>query len=295
MSDFYSDLYVGGRLPFRRMALWLIQHLERMCVRADYLIVDTEAQRGRWMLRGADETKCAVIPHGLPRSWSQTNRAADQQLDAPVQSETNWTLFYVGDISEMDGVDVLMRAANLLRAHHPEVRLIIVGNGTNAYLRELHTLIGSLAIGDVVEHIVSVPNESLPAMIARVGVCVAPFRLQETSSTSIPNKVLEYLAGFKPIVVPSGSALEDTFGSALCYFVPDDPASLALAIETALSTAPQKRALRARLQHAMHWGSLMEREWALSDSIVAKRVGDAQRFDYRLRERLEVELRQDDS
>jgi glycosyltransferase involved in cell wall biosynthesis len=139
---------------------------------------------------------------------------------------------------------------------------------------------------EIVRHISSVTNDSLPALIDQVSVCVAPFRIRETSSTSIPNKVLEYLTSTKPIVVPSGSALQDIFGSAFTYFTPDDPLSLARAIEIALGTEQQGIARRREIQRAMQWAPLMNQEWALVQSVVARQVVDAQRFDYRLRELL---------
>src|SRR5260370_33885715 len=63
MSDFYGDLYIGGRLPFSRLAVRLIRRMERVCARADYLIVDTPAQRDRWLTRGVKAARCIVIPH----------------------------------------------------------------------------------------------------------------------------------------------------------------------------------------------------------------------------------------
>jgi glycosyltransferase involved in cell wall biosynthesis len=286
VSDFYSDIYSGSKLPFSRIAVWVIRRMERVCARTDYLIVDTSAQRDRWMDRGVQPTKCVVIPHGLPRSWAGIVPATTPEASHGTESPTSRMLFYVGDISAMDGVDVLMEAVHHLSVRGVPVRLLIIGKGTGTYLRELHRLMWSLSIDDLVEHIASVRNDELPAIIDRVSVCVAPFRLQETSSTSIPNKVLEYLVGSKPIVVPAGSALQHIFGSAFSYFTPGDPVSLAQAIETALATQLQTLGLRTGIQRAMQWPSLMGQEWELIDFILTRQVGDARRFDYRLSERL---------
>jgi glycosyltransferase involved in cell wall biosynthesis len=290
MSDFYGDLYAGSKLPFSRTAQWLIRRLEGFCARADYLIVDTPAQRTRWVARGVEPTRCVVVPHGLPRSWSNSNRTTAFNTSNQSEEQGSRTVFYVGDISEMDGLDVLIRAVAHLRGRDVPVRLHIVGQGTDAYWLELRRLMRRLSIEEYVDHVVSVRNDELPAIIERVGVCVAPFRLQETSSTSIPNKVLEYLAGSKPIVVPAGSALQDIFGSAFGYFTPDDPVSLAAAIEAALTTPQESLAHRPGIQHAMQWPSLMNQEWALIQSILTGQVGDARRFDFRLRERLGSEV-----
>jgi glycosyltransferase involved in cell wall biosynthesis len=234
-------------------------------------------------------SRCAAIPHGLPRSWGKNVEITEPPKSIFNEVHVDPTLFYVGDISEMDGVDVLMRAACDLRARGIPVRLLIIGDGTNAYRSELDRLISDLSMDDFVTHIASVPNGSLPKIIDRVSICVAPFRLEETSSTSIPNKVLEYLTSSKPIVVPAGSALQEIFGLTFSYFSPGDPVSLALAIETALAVA-QVPALRKEVQRAMQWAPLMSQEWALIESVAARQVGDARRFDYRLSERLTGEV-----
>lgn len=290
MSDFYSDLYLGGKLPFSRPALWLIRRLERLCARADILIVDTPAQRVRWMARGVQPARCVVIPHGLPRSWAGVSPAVSLKPAGAANDPSSPILFYVGDISEMDGLDVLMRATHRLRASGLAARLLIIGKGTDAYWRELRHLMRSLAIDDCVDVIASVRNDDLPAIIERVNICVAPFRLRETSSTSIPNKVLEYLTSQRPIVVPAGSALQQIFGSAFTYFTANDPGSLAGAIEIALATQQQVAARRAAVQLALQWPALMRQEWALIDAILMHEVGDARRFDYELIESLPNEV-----
>jgi glycosyltransferase involved in cell wall biosynthesis len=290
VSDFYSDLYVGSKLPFARVAIWLIGHMERMCARADYLIVDTPAQRAKWVSRGAQSTRCIVIPHGLPRSWNREAGALASAGQDNQAGKLSRTLFYVGDMSEMDGLDVLLQAIHYSRVQGRPMSLLMIGNGTMTYLRELHRVVQDLGIGDVVEHRTSVRNDELPAIIERIGVCVAPFRLRETSATSIPNKVLEYLAGSKPIVVPTGSALQDIFGAAFTYFAPGDPVSLAHAIEAALATQGRASTLRSGIQRAMQWPNLIDQEWALIQSILVGQVGDARRFDFSLSERLLGEM-----
>jgi glycosyltransferase involved in cell wall biosynthesis len=285
-SDFYGDLYTGGKLPFRRVAIWLIRRLERLCARADYLIVDTPDQRVRWMTRGVKPSRCVVVPHGLPRSWLTAAQNSEPPTRNENEARNSLTLFYVGDISEMDGLDVLIASMRRLRDDGLPVRLLIIGKGTDAYWRELDRLIRRLSLVEFVEHIASVPNEELPAIIDRISVCVAPFRLQETSSTSIPNKVLEYLAGSRPIVVPAGSVLQHIFGSAFSYFTPGDSVSLAQAVETALASQREALPLRLAIQNEMRWPSVMQQEWALIKSILAGQVGDARRFDFRLDERL---------
>jgi len=281
LSDFYSDLYIASKLPLSRLAVRLIWFLERVCAKADCLIVDTDIQRHRWVARGAPASHCVVIPHGLPRSWQPIPAVTS---NVPAKKGSGSRLFYVGDISEMDGVDLLLHAMRELRIKGQQVDLVIVGAGTARYMRHLRRLSRSLDLEQAVVWIRSVPNRELPRLMETSDVCVAPFRLWETSSTSIPNKVLEYLTTLKPVVVPRGSALESIFGAAFIYFSAGDPQSLAAAVNQALTLAGtgEDPPLRRLIQKELHWQAIVDREWALIRAVANSSRQDLRAYDHRL-------------
>src|SRR4029077_18222166 len=140
VSDFYSDLYAASHLPVPSLATWLIRKLEAICLKADCLIVDTEEQRVRWELRGFPASRCVVLPHGLPRSLSQPPPYRQTVVSARRAAPQ---LFYVGDISEVDGVDWLIRALRLLIDDGRGAMLLVVGTGTSRNMRELRQLAGA--------------------------------------------------------------------------------------------------------------------------------------------------------
>jgi len=184
----------------------------------------------------------------------------------------------------MDGVDVLIRAVAVLRHRGVGVRLLLIGSGTSSYLRSLSELARELQVEKQIEHVKSVENRELPHLMEMASACVAPFRLRDTSATSIPNKVLEYLTTRRPVIAPSGSALERIFGPALVYFSPEDSESLSYAIVQALSAPPNQSAyswqLRNAIQRRLNWKPIIEQEWRLITAAAAGSVHDAGIFDY---------------
>ena len=287
LSDFYGDLYRGAHLPVPGLAGGFISRLERLAVRADVVLVDTPEQRDRWVARrGLDPERCVVVPHGLPRSGhgaAVEPPAAPQVRARFAIPEDVPIVLHLGDIGEMDGVDLLLQAAARLRTDD-RVALLLVGQGPPGYVERLRVLAEELGIASDVHWVERVPNAALPALLAQVDVCVAPFRIRDTSATAIQNKVLEYLTSDRPIVATGGTALEHAIAAAAAYCLADDPDSLAKAlrseIEHGCQLRPEQVARRRELSEALAWPLIVERESAILEAVVSGRRTSWQAFDY---------------
>ena len=287
LSDFYGDLYEGAHLPLPALAKGVIARLERRAVRADVVLVDTPEQRDRWVdRRGLDRERCVVMPHGLPRSGHQAD--AEAATAPAVRARFGIpnavpVVLHLGDIGEMDGVDLLLRAVARLRPD-TQVAVVLVGQGAPPYVAALRSLAAELGVSTDVHWIERVPNAALPALLEQVDVCVAPFRIRDTSSTAIQNKVLEYLTSNRPIVATGGTALEHALGDAATYFLADDADSLAKALASELehgcTLCPEHEARRKQLHHSLAWPRILDGETALIDAAISGRRSGWQEFDY---------------
>lgn len=288
LSDFYGELYRGAHMPLPGLAGAVIALLERWAVRADVVIVDTPEQRDRWVgRRGLASERCVVMPHGLPRSGH--SGAAGSAGDVPrvraafgIPDEVPLVL-HLGDIGEMDGVDLLLRAIARLRPDK-RVAVLLVGQGAPPYVALVEALASDLGVDSDVHRIDRVPNAALPALLAQVDVCVAPFRIRDTSATALQNKVLEYLTSDRPIVATGGTALEHAVGEAASYFPAGDVDSLAEALASEIEhgcVLPAERAARRReLATALSWPRILDRESALVEAAASGRAGGWHEFDY---------------
>lgn len=276
LSDFYSDLYGGSMLPWASLAKRLTLWGERLCAKADVVIVDTDAQRRAWIRRGISPERCAVIPHGLPRSFPGSYALPETPVYSLKEvkafaSSFDRLVLYVGDISLMDGLDLLIKSIGHLKTDGKNYGLVIVGSGSMNYLSELRRLSRTLQVHGNIFWVEQVPNSQLPHFMVLADILVAPFRLLDTSSTSIPNKVLEYMTVMRPIVATAGSALEAWFGGAIYYFRDGDSADLAKTMDAALAsgqTSPNPKDREAVLT-TLSWPRLLIRELEVIQAAVA--------------------------
>jgi glycosyltransferase involved in cell wall biosynthesis len=234
------------------------------------LIVDTQAGLEKWVSIGADRTRCRVLPQGVPirdkPSLVETQRIMTN-LELGPESRI---FFYIGDISELDGVDILIRSLPTVLEAVPEARALIVGTGTVSYMRFLIELANALEVSYAITFIDKIPHNLISIYGSVASVCVAPFRLTPTSSTTLPNKILEYLALGKPIISSSAKGVVSTLGDKILYASPGDQNSLAESILSCL-TASRGTILEA-MGETVSWEFVVHKEYELICSQLRRPV-----------------------
>ena len=91
-------------------------------------------------------------------------------------------------------LDILLKAIRLLRDEFPKVRLRVIGNGPT--MIEVKSLARQLDVETCVEFVGLVPHEEVPGWVAQSDICV-----HISNDTCLGNKVLEYMAARKPVVI----------------------------------------------------------------------------------------------
>jgi len=91
-------------------------------------------------------------------------------------------LFVIGTVKKLEpkyGIDVLLKAAAMLRERLPELRVVIAGTGTNE--EEYHRLADELGIGDIVRWTGFIPQEEAAVLWADLDAAVIPSVLESES------------------------------------------------------------------------------------------------------------------
>jgi len=121
-----------------------------------------------------------------------------------------FTVMYMGNFGPHRGIQTAILAMPRILRAVPKARLVVVGAGGNE--RELQKLARNLRLDDAVEFTGRQPREMIPSYIAASTVCLVPYTMSVQTNASGPQKLFQYMAMGKPIVVSSMASLSRIIG-----------------------------------------------------------------------------------
>jgi glycosyltransferase involved in cell wall biosynthesis len=227
-----------------RLARWLEQFLYRQ---ADHLLVNSPAYRDYLIRKGVDPRKICFIPNGVdPDMFDPESRS--EQLRERLQLQGKFVVTYAGAIGFANDIDVLVSAAELLTARE-DIHILIVGDGKErarleAIARELRvknlTFTGSF------------PKSQMNQVLAASDACIAILRDIPMFTTTYPNKVFDYMASGRPVIVAIDGVIRKVVedASAGIFVPPGSPDRLAAAI---VSLADHRQQAEIMGRNARHY------------------------------------------
>jgi glycosyltransferase involved in cell wall biosynthesis len=204
----------------------------------------------------ACSTRWCADHYGLnPRSVPTIHAGIETALFTPKpdRRETRPTIVYVGRLARNKGTSVLIDAIRLVVQQTAPLRVLMIGSGTDAYVRQLKETVAKSGLADVVEFPGFVPRDDLPSYLARAHIFTAPSHFE--GGPGLVN--LEAMACGLPVVACAGSGAAEVVEDGANGFLvtPGSPEELAAAL-LKLLTRPELReqiGARARqyvLEHA---------------------------------------------
>ncbi|HMN42974.1 MAG TPA: glycosyltransferase family 4 protein [Povalibacter sp.] len=200
---------------------------------------------------------------GVP-AWTVENTPRLDLVYEPVRGEVTeqiarhqgLKLLYVGNMDGKRGLDIVVRALPGLREIDPDVLVILVGKGVmEPQLRKLAAELG-------VERNLLLPGwvdqKEVPSLIGEADICLIPHLLTEHTDTTIPNKIYDYMAQGKAVLVTQCRTLRQIVEGARCgrVYHDTDPSQLVQAVR-GLTDANTREALGAAGRRAVterfHW------------------------------------------
>ncbi len=114
-----------------------------------------------------------------------------------------------GSILQRYGLHIAVQAAHLARDHIPGLKVQIVGEGE--YLDAVKALCDALQAHDVVEFLPFRPVEQLPELISAAHVGLVPVLRDIYTDLMHANKMFEYIAMLRPVIISRVNAVKDYF------------------------------------------------------------------------------------
>ncbi len=220
-----------------RASEWLERFLYR---RADILMVNSPGFIDHVKAQGADHVE--LVPNGADASMFHPE-ASGSAFREKHGLEGKFVALYAGAHGMSNDLDVLLEAAARLRPH-PEIAVVLLGDGKEK--ADLQTRAVELDLKNVF-FIPSVPKGEMPAALAAADTCIAILKPIEMYKTVYPNKVFDYLAAGRPVILAIDGVIREVVEAAQGGIVvpPGDAKSLGDAIQL-LAGDPQKRELLGR-------------------------------------------------
>ncbi|MBN1894868.1 glycosyltransferase [bacterium] len=165
------------------------------------------------------------VPAG---KFEQVFLSADDEVIKPVPVKRRcgdrFLVHFHGEYAPFHGVDVILRAAHLLRDE--PVAFQIIGFGTT-YESDM-ALAESLGLNNC-RFIRWVPYENLAEALCRADVCLGFFADRPRAHEVFTNKVIEAIAVKKPLITMRSKAVGEllSHGESVFFVEPGDPRSLA--------------------------------------------------------------------
>jgi glycosyltransferase involved in cell wall biosynthesis len=262
MPELYASKFGENRRAVRLMAL-----VERISTSfADRVVTVSKPTWQVLVDRGIPPSKLAIVMNSADeRIFSSEDPPGMARSDNP-----GLTLVSHGVLVERSGYQTIVRALPAVRKVHPDVRLLIVGQGEDE--APLRALISEL---DLEQHVTLLgfrPLEEVARIVKAADMGVTANREDVFTQLIVPTKLMEYVALGVPAVVSRLPAVEQYFDKTMVnFFEPDDPQDLAsVVLSTADDLAKAREvARRTREQFVSEygWATMKRRYVQLVDEL----------------------------
>jgi len=197
-----------------RASLWLerflYRHADRVMVNSPGYIRHVQQRGARWV---------ELVPNGAEPEMF------DPSADGSLFREENllggdFLVVYAGAHGMSNDLGTVLAAAEMLR-NRPNVRIILVGDGKEkAHLQEQAA---AKKLTNVC-FLPPVPKAEMGAVLAAADACIAILKPLDMYKTTYPNKVFDYMAAGRPVVLAIDGVIRRVVEAASCG-IPVQPGS----------------------------------------------------------------------
>ncbi len=212
-----------------RASEWLERFLYR---RADMLLVNSPGFIPHVRSRGARRVE--LVPNGADARMFKPQTRGEAFRQAHELGE-RFVVLYAGAHGLSNDLDVVLEAAERLKKR-PEIAFVLLGDGKEK--SRLKQRAAEMKLSNV--HFVdSIPKTEMPQALAAADACLAILKPVEMYKTVYPNKVFDYMAAGRAVILAIDGVIRQVVEAAECGLAipPGDAEALAQAI-TRLADAP---------------------------------------------------------
>lgn len=206
-----------------RMSFWLERFLYR---HADRLLVNSPAYVEHVRSRGAKSVE--LVPNGADPAMFDP-QADGHEFRLANHLENQFVVLYAGAHGMSNDLGVVLECASLLESN-PGISFVFLGDGKEK--PALQAQAGVLGLKNVI-FLPSVPKNEMAQALAGAQACIAILKPLDEYKTTYPNKVFDYMAAGRPVVLAIEGVIREVVEEADCgvYPRPGDAQDMANAIQ----------------------------------------------------------------
>jgi glycosyltransferase involved in cell wall biosynthesis len=245
VRDLWPDFAVAvGVLHNRtliRLSIWLEHFLYR---RADLVVVNSPGFIAHVTAGGARRVE--FVPNGAdPGMFTPLDRGAS--FRSANHLEDKFVVLYAGAHGLSNDLGVVLEAAAILQGQPATAGVTIALLGDGKEKSNLKKQAASMELANVL-FLPPVPKTEMAAVLAGADACLAILKPVDEYKTTYPNKVFDYMAAGRPVVLAIDGVIREVVEAAGCgiFVQPGDPPALAEAIRSLAGDIEQARTMGLR-------------------------------------------------
>jgi glycosyltransferase involved in cell wall biosynthesis len=207
-----------------KMSLWLERFLYS---HADRVMVNSPGYVAHVTQLGARRVE--LVPNGAdPEMFNPADPGT--VFRSTNHLENKFVVLYAGAHGMSNDLEVVLEAARLLQSQAPEIQVVFLGDGKEkpalqAQAAEMH-LANALFLPPV-------PKDGMAAALAGADACLAILKPIDEYKTTYPNKVFDYMAAGRPVILAIDGVIRQVVEAAGCgiFAQPGDPSTIARAVQ----------------------------------------------------------------
>jgi glycosyltransferase involved in cell wall biosynthesis len=269
LSRFGEPKGLSARLQLRGL-----RALERQTYRtADQVISTNESYRAIAIERGS----CHPADVTVVRSGPDTHTMRPVEPRPELRKGHEYLAVYLGIMGPQDGVDITLRALDLLMRERgrADCRLALLGFGD--CLEELIELAHTLRLDDHVTFTGRVGPAQIADYLSTADIGLCPDPLNPLNDVSTMNKTMEYMAYALPVVTFDLKETRVSAGEAARYVTPGDLSGFAAAWDELLTDGGERERLgllgRERVTRELDWAPQAERYVNVWERLLGPQLG----------------------
>ena len=209
VRDLWPQFAVAVGVLRNPLLIGASEWLERSLYRgADVVMVNSPAFLSHVQARGAKRVE--LVPNGADPAMFDPSRAGTAFRHAHGLGD-GFVALYAGAHGMSNDLDVVLDAAALLAGRH--VRVALIGDGKEKPALERRA--AALGLSNVI-FLPPLPKSGMPEALAAADACIAILKPLDEYKTTYPNKVFDYMAAGRPVVLAIDGVLREVVEAAGC-------------------------------------------------------------------------------